>query len=223
MTFSRSSATPWARAKPSAALVGAPLASKAAFLGGPVTVTVWRSWRSARPLDRDGEPPRRRVDAQGSVREARLRQEARRSSSSAAQHRRELRRRQFLGPDLEQEGVAHARPSERVAQRLALAQVAFGHLARDGAQPAQIGRALGDADRAPGVEHIEQVRALQAVVVGGQDQLVAEQAPRLPLVGLEEAGRARPVSATSKLNRENSTSVCWWTCPYVTPGAQARS
>ncbi len=73
-----------------------------------------------------------------------------------------------------------ARAEERIAERLALAQVALGHLARDGAQPAQVGRALGDADGAPRVEHVEQVRALQAVVVGGQDQVVAEQvvAPR---------------------------------------------
>jgi len=79
-----------------------------------------------------------------------------------------------------------ARVEQWVAQRLTLTQVAFGHLARDGAEPAQVGRALGDTDRAAGVEHIEQVRALQTVVVGRQDQVVAQKAPRLRLVCLEQ-------------------------------------
>src|SRR3954470_19032052 len=49
---------------------------------------------------------------------------------------------------------------------------------------------LGDADRAAGVEQVEGVRALQAVVIGGQRQLELDQPPALLLVFIEEAEEA---------------------------------
>src|SRR5712692_1575491 len=55
---------------------------------------------------------------------------------------------------------------EREAQRFALSQIALGDLSREGAHPAEVRRALGHADGAARVEHVEDVRALEAVVVG---------------------------------------------------------
>src|SRR5687767_1172262 len=46
--------------------------------------------------------------------------------------------------------------------------------------------ALGHRDCAAGVERVEDVRALQRPVVGGQDQLLVETPPRFTFVRVEE-------------------------------------
>src|SRR5215468_4273960 len=46
--------------------------------------------------------------------------------------------------------------------------------------------ALGDADGSPSVQQVEGVRALQAVVVGGQGEPLLDQRPALLLVLVEE-------------------------------------
>src|SRR5438067_2386987 len=74
---------------------------------------------------------------------------------------------------------------------------------RERAHPADIGGALGDADNAAGIEQIEQVACLQALVVGRQRQLWpvgtrlpgTQQRVALPLGILEMLGQDAGISA----------------------------
>jgi len=52
------------------------------------------------------------------------------------------------------------------------------------AHAAEVGRALGDADGPPRVQHIEQLRTLQVVVVGRGDEAGVEAAVGLALIGV---------------------------------------
>ena len=49
-------------------------------------------------------------------------------------------------------------------------QIGRGGSARQGADPLHQGGAFGGGDYAAGVHQVEEVRALQAVVVGGEDR-----------------------------------------------------
>ena len=72
-------------------------------------------------------------------------------------------------------------------ERLARVQVALRAQVGQRAHAADVGGALGDADGAAGVEDVEGVGALQAVVVGRQRQPELEEPLALRLVGVEEA------------------------------------
>ena len=97
--------------------------------------------------------------------------------------------RQLLAADLDEEG-AHAPRSGRrggfaagalatVAEHL---EVEAGDLAREVAHAPDVHRAVGDADRAAGIEHVEGVAALEHLIVGGHRQTRLETALGLVLV-----------------------------------------
>ncbi len=69
-----------------------------------------------------------------------------------------------------------------VFQLLALFKITLSHAARELAHAPEEGLALGQADGAARVEHVEGVRALEDVIVSGQDQLLIQAGGRLLLV-----------------------------------------
>ena len=72
-------------------------------------------------------------------------------------------------------------------------------LAKARLDPADIGGALGDADRAARVEQVEQVARLEALVVGGQRQRLVRRARGIPPRRRRNARNSLSVSASSKL------------------------
>jgi hypothetical protein len=111
---------------------------------------------------------------------------------------------------------------EREAQARALLDEALGAALGQTAHAADEALALGDADGAARVEEVEGVRALHAVVVRGQHRALGEQALGL-LSNSSKSLKLSSASESSKLKRENSTSLWWCTWPYLTPSTQVRS
>src|SRR4051812_26574813 len=74
-----------------------------------------------------------------------------------------------------------------------LLEVELGDVASEGTDAADVSGALGDGDRAAGVQQVERVRALEHLVVRGQGQVALEQLAALHLpvveVPLEHADR----------------------------------
>ena len=66
------------------------------------------------------------------------------------------------------------------------------------------------------------MRALEAVVVRGKDEVHVQESFRLGLEAVEQ-GELEDVSASSKLYFENWTSSSWWISPYLIPCAHSRS
>src|SRR5437660_1315249 len=67
-------------------------------------------------------------------------------------------------------------------------EIGLRQAAGESANTADVGRTLGDRDRAAGVEQVESVRALEHLVVGRDRQPDLEEVPALRLVLLEPAG-----------------------------------
>src|SRR5262249_46478748 len=76
---------------------------------------------------------------------------------------------------------------QRKAEVGARLDVALGAALGERAHAADEALPLGDADRAARVEEVEGVRALHAVVVGGEDEPGGEEPLALLLEGVEEA------------------------------------
>ncbi len=89
----------------------------------------------------------------------------------------------FVGPGTGRHGEAQAR---------AAVQVAAGHGAREVADAADVGGALGHGNGAARIQQVEAVRGLEHLLVGGQRELLAHEVLRLLLVrregGEEEVG-----------------------------------
>src|ERR1019366_8931408 len=79
----------------------------------------------------------------------------------------------FLAPGLRRHGKAESGPALEIALR---------HAPRQGADAADVGSALGDADGAARLEQIEAVRRLQHLLVGGRRELQVHEQPGFALV-----------------------------------------
>ena len=102
-------------------------------------------------------------------------------------------------------------------------EVAPGAQVRQRAHPADVGGPLGDADGAAGVEQVEGVRALQAVVVGRQRQPGLEAAACTPPRRCRRGRRASSDRAARKAYSLISTSLRWKTSRYFTPFTHSTS
>ena len=71
-------------------------------------------------------------------------------------------------------------------ERLALADPGVGHSARLFTHAPKEGRALGDADGAARVQHIEEVTLLQQVIIGGHDGAGRQRARAFAFPGVED-------------------------------------
>src|SRR4051794_20328343 len=225
----RSSGTgrPTPSANFSAARVGLPWASKAARTGGPSPSRARSSLRSAtaatatasrrgvpnsrtapcpsRPRASPSVSDRLRSSSAGSMNEAGISSAPiSRSRSSATgtvrveglpgiRGRLPLQDRRLLahGPLRLQQRVAQSGPHLQVSRRAQPGVVAH---------PLDEGGPLGDRDGPPRVEQVEDVRALEGVVVGGQRQLQPQQPLALLLVRVEQPeqhGRIRLVQGVA--------------------------
>ncbi|OPZ13378.1 MAG: hypothetical protein BWZ10_02016 [candidate division BRC1 bacterium ADurb.BinA364] len=112
-----------------------------------------------------------------------------------------VRRRQLLGPDFQQEILKLGRrpfghrsqrnlrrfsAAQRMAQLLAPLDPQRRDLARQIAHAGEIARALGDADGAPAVQHVERMRRLQHVIVSRDRQAPLRHRQRLAFVQIEQ-------------------------------------
>src|SRR5207245_5013517 len=87
---------------------------------------------------------------------------------------------------LRQPGARLAVLDEGELQLGAREQVPDGAAPRERSHPQDVALPLGHADGAARVEQVEDVRALQAIIVGRQRQLEAQQPVAFLLVALEE-------------------------------------
>src|SRR5437588_1056994 len=187
--------TPCARANPSAAWVGRPSAAYATRAAGPRTSRTASSCRSA--ISSTARTIRRGVDhaatAPQGIRAARSASGAISRICRAAAHAAaagnssvpisKTSRGRLCRAGL---GGMHAVPKKRPAHLLSPGEVQFRAAPRQGAAPAHQRRPLRDPHRAPRIQQIENVGALQRVLVGRKRQPGVEQPPGFALVGLEE-------------------------------------
>ena len=203
-----STGTPCERAKPCSALLGVPSAAYAATIFGPLTRRTWSSSRAATSfttaISRRGVATTRMSPWVSRVAAELGGELAHQLGPGGAG----LAGRHLLGADLEHQGPRpflrggrRRRPgrgqrldhAERVAQLVALGHPQPGHVAGQPAHPAELGRAVRGGDRAARVQHVEGLRALQHVRVGGHRQALVDQALRLGRVQLEQLAVGRHV------------------------------
>ena len=180
----------------------APSASNAADTGGPVTSSSRSVCRSAIFADPRRQPPRRAVgldrlvDRQPRVLEPRLERRAElRGQARQPAGRESLRCRSRCSSSRSMRQALGLR-CRLAARGVACADVRLAD--RDGQLPhaQDVGGALGHADAAARVEHVEQVRALQAVLERRQQQpalqqLLAERVVLVEQVAMERRELAR--------------------------------
>ena len=171
---------PCACRKPSSAFSGAPTR-------GPLPLVVAIGLLRRQSLDMQGEAARRRIGLGLAEARARLRQLVRDETAQIVRGPALHARRDFLGQQLEQEfGHGLSRRDGGVRACDPASQASQQPLAKR-PHPDDIGLALGHADDAAGVEQIEQVARLQALVIGRQRQLrLARQKRGAGLLGIGE-------------------------------------
>ena len=150
-------------------------------------------------VDQDGDAARRHQDPgrRALLQQALLAEQRQREAGllrralQLPDHRLAHLVRQLLGADLDQQRAHAPRPPRRSRRRLAPVaddlQVEAGDLAREVAHAGDVRGAVGDADHAARVEHVEGVAALEHVVVGRDGQARLDGAQRLGLVLAEVA------------------------------------
>ena len=217
------------RAPPASAV---PSASNAADTGGPVTSSSRSVCRSAMLRDAHGQAPRRAEGLDRRVRRAAARSSAaRRASRRAAASAPAASWPAVSSTPISSSSSRSIRRRRSTRRRLGVGRLDVGLRDRHRQLPdaQDVGRALGDADAAARVEHVEQVRALQAVLERRQTRPDSQQRlRRTRSTGRTGRGGTRANSAGRHVDLAERVLrlldfVASRTSRYFTPGAHSRS
>ncbi len=167
------------------------------------------------------DPPGGSVDLDGAVFQASCAEECLEGDAQLLAGRVQVRGRELLGSDLEEErggpsgvgscdgavgpgfegrwglgglwGGGRGGDAEGVAELLAPFDPQLGHVVGHPAHPGERPGPLRGTDGASGVQHVERLRALEDVVVGGHGQAFGKQRRRFRLVDLEQLALGRHI------------------------------
>ena len=109
------------------------------------------------------------------------------SAASSARQRASAREREWLASRcavVSRVPLPEGMVQQRIVELLALRHIEHRDIPRHVAHAAEVVGAFSDANGPTRVQHVEQVRTFQVIVVGRQDKLGVQTAPGLALVGI---------------------------------------